>query len=533
MNTDAIDSAIRLAGMGFGVIPVNPTNKVSIIRWKIDGPLRDAATITEFWNKNPNAKVAVTPPPGYEFVDLDRKNGKDGLAALAAKGYEWPEGGWRYYTESGGEHALFKLPDGIKGPTDASVVADGVDRRGAGTGYVVCHALYGCAWISQQAPLPAPAWVYAGCGPIGRAVELHDIKRPVGMTDIQLQDLCTRAVAHAARFNDRDAWRDLGFALHHESGGSEYGLTLFDWLSQQPAARAPNEPGGRDKYSARACEQLWRSASDDDRPGGTVTIRSLIDIVGASDIARQVASQDRIEEKHGEVVRDVPVETPVLSSAYTPSDLAHKWGAEGMLMNKSLKWPAQLDYVIHALGTAGWGHRYGYDTFRNEIMYCDWSGPNEGQWRPFIDVMYTQCMLDLIHVGFDPALKYDMVRRAVQFVADRFKFDSAQVWLDSLEWDGIPRIAKFMTAYCGATDDAYSDAVSRYMWSGAAGRIIDPGHKCDMIPVFVTPNVQGVKKSHGIEALSPDRDHYVTIDLSVRDAELSRKLRGKLFVELA
>lgn len=174
--------------------------------------------------------------------------------------------------------------------------------------------------------------------------------------------------------------------------------------------------------------------------------------------------------------------------------------------------------------------RLGYDTFRAEIM---WSSINdtlgEERWIAFSDVDYTRLRIILERLGLKD-IGVDMLRSAVHLVASVNRFDSAQEWLSRLEWDGRPRVARFMADYMGAVDRDYATAVSRYIWTALAGRIIEPGCQVDMVPIFY--GEQGARKTTAVKAMSPSSDFYVDITLSDRDDDLARRLRGKLIGEL-
>jgi predicted P-loop ATPase len=190
--------------------------------------------------------------------------------------------------------------------------------------------------------------------------------------------------------------------------------------------------------------------------------------------------------------------------------------------------------VVRALATAGWWRRLGYDNFRDEPMFCAWDGPDAGQWMPLRDADMVDGRIALEQAGFEPVGR-ELMRDAVLKVARGGQFDSAQVWLERLRWDGRPRVAGFLERYCGAGAGEggrpYAAAVSTYLWTALAGRVLDPGCQADMVPILV--GAQGVGKTRGIEALAPFPDAYTTIDLSVRDADLARRMRGRLVVEIA
>jgi hypothetical protein len=173
------------------------------------------------------------------------------------------------------------------------------------------------------------------------------------------------------------------------------------------------------------------------------------------------------------------------------------------------------------------GIRIGLDAFRDEIMLAD-SGTDG--WRPFADPDYTRARIQAERLGFKK-IGSDTMRDAVRLIADENQFDSAILWLDSLEWDGAPRVEGFFSRYLGAEDSEYARAVSRYMLTAMAGRVLAPGCKADMVPVLVGP--QGCGKSSAVAALVPAPEHFVEVSLHEDEANLSRKMRGRLVGEIA
>jgi len=174
--------------------------------------------------------------------------------------------------------------------------------------------------------------------------------------------------------------------------------------------------------------------------------------------------------------------------------------------------------------------RLGLDGFREEIMWAPYGdAPGEERWHTFQDADYMRLRIILERVGVKD-IGVELLRSGVHLVASVNRFDSAQEWLSRLEWDGRPRVARFMADYMGAVDRDYATAVSRYIWTALAGRIIVPGCQVDMVPIFY--GEQGARKTTAVKAMSPSSDFYVDITLSDRDDDLARRLRGKLIGEL-
>lgn len=172
------------------------------------------------------------------------------------------------------------------------------------------------------------------------------------------------------------------------------------------------------------------------------------------------------------------------------------------------------------------GLKVAHDNFKATTLVA-WDGASE--WRPIGDNDLTACRERFEMMGFKSAGK-EMARDAVLKVAEEKAFDSAIEWAKALVWDGKPRVRRFMVEYMGAEDTPYAESVGLYLWTALAARLMCPGHKCDMVPVFV--GKQGTGKSTAVAAMAPEPDAYVEVNLEHRDDNLARSLRGKLIGEL-
>lgn len=188
---------------------------------------------------------------------------------------------------------------------------------------------------------------------------------------------------------------------------------------------------------------------------------------------------------------------------------------------------ATIGNVLAALRAPDYiGARIGLDSFRDEIMI---TASAEEAWRPFTDADYTRLRWVLELKGFK-AVGRELMRDAVALVAEEYKFDSAITWLTALQWDNQPRIERFLVDYLGAKDTPYTRAVSRYLWTALAGRVLQPGCKADMALILI--GAQGIGKSSAVAALVPSPDHFCEISLIDRDDDLARKMRGRLVGEI-
>lgn len=190
-------------------------------------------------------------------------------------------------------------------------------------------------------------------------------------------------------------------------------------------------------------------------------------------------------------------------------------------------WPT-IDNLYMAVGREDvCGFRIAFDTFLDDVMIA---AEGEETWRSLQDIDYTMIQKHLERViGFKP-ISFDLLRRAIDAVAWSTKFDSAIDWLTGLKWDEKPRVDTFMVDCFGTVDTPYARAVSQYMWTAMAGRVLKPGIKADMIPIF--EGSQGTIKSTLISALVPREEFFAELSFDQSDADLSRLMRGKLVAEI-
>jgi len=188
---------------------------------------------------------------------------------------------------------------------------------------------------------------------------------------------------------------------------------------------------------------------------------------------------------------------------------------------------ASIGNVVMALARPDvCGMQIRYDQFRDEIM---WAREGSDQWVAFTDSDYSRLRIRIERKGFKPVGR-ELIRDAVLLVADEHPFDSAITWLEQLTWDGTPRVETFLSIYFGAADTPYTRAVSKYLWTALAGRVITPGVKADMVPILV--GGQGVGKSTGVAAMVPANDFFTEVSFHEKEDDLARRMRGRLLGEI-
>lgn len=192
--------------------------------------------------------------------------------------------------------------------------------------------------------------------------------------------------------------------------------------------------------------------------------------------------------------------------------------------------PNTLDNLTVALSNAEW---FGVDICTDEftgMVQIKWDGKDE-TWRDFRDADYPNLTLQFIRKVGMTGVPRERLRDAVTWAADSNRRDSAQDWLNSLEWDGVPRVKYMASKVWGSLNTPYAEAVSEYMWTALAGRVLQPGIKADMVVVMISG--EGCRKSSFVHALAPTGSNWdVNVAFNLKDEDIFRLLRGKVVAEL-
>lgn len=149
-----LDAALEYARNSFAVIPVKQSNKNPYTEHGLKDASKDPEVITGWWNKWPNANVAVVcgKVSGNLFViDVDIKPDEGKHGDLSIQAWETNHGEFphtvRQITGSGGLHYFFRS-DLIGQYKNKINVIPGVDIRGDGAYVVVSPSVYedGCVY---------------------------------------------------------------------------------------------------------------------------------------------------------------------------------------------------------------------------------------------------------------------------------------------------------------------------------------------------------------------------------------------------
>lgn len=300
-----IEYARAYAALGWHVFPLWPGKKTPLgplVPNGQDDATTDEARITSWWTAQPDAGIGVACRPSRIVVlDVDpRHGGHFDMERLEAQ-HGPIASDVLAYTGGGGEHLVFRWPEGVAG--FPGKLAKGIDLKA--NGYIVVepsvHPDTGkqYVWEASSSPIedaepsPLPAWIVElarasadtlaidGTAPAGPGVSEHDL------AEIRNALAMIPAVT-------RDDWLTVGMALHRDVGGA-LGFDLWSTWSQA---------GCPEKFDRQDQQRVWRSFTR--KPmGQAVQLGTLFDLAYKHGFQRQRAA--------------APVPAPVLSALAMPA----------------------------------------------------------------------------------------------------------------------------------------------------------------------------------------------------------------------
>jgi hypothetical protein len=164
-----------------------------------------------------------------------------------------------------------------------------------------------------------------------------------------------------------------------------------------------------------------------------------------------------------------------------------------------------------------------YDTFYSNIFIYD-----EGEWRAWknsdsvVMMMYMQRFFGLSKIS------KEQVQYAALTVALHNLCNAPKDWMETLKWDGTPRLDRMLTTYYMADENEYTKAVGKNFMIGMVARIYEPGCKQDCM--MILEGAQGNFKTTSLEVLGGK--WYSTASASPDNKDFFVNLRGCMIVEI-
>lgn len=262
-SSPPILTALALARKGVKVFPCKPDKSPYTSNGFKAGTV-DEARIRKWWDVWPEALVGVPTGQGLSVLDIDLKG-----ATVEERLSELPQALPQtriHATRSGGRHYVFSDPRGAL-RTRAGVLP-GIDTRGKG-GYVV--------WWSDGPPngdvAPIPKWLLE-LAPVPKTSAKSEAPRvsatiaALGWPIIKKQ--IERELATLDPNVSNTEWSEIGMALHHESGGLQEALDMWEAWSIKATRLGAYRPGEtlkrwRSFPTDREAKKTWAKAVRDAR----------------------------------------------------------------------------------------------------------------------------------------------------------------------------------------------------------------------------------------------------------------------------
>lgn len=173
-----------------------------------------------------------------------------------------------------------------------------------------------------------------------------------------------------------------------------------------------------------------------------------------------------------------------------------------------------------------------YNSFAENIEFqrpAPWHKDNEEPvqfWRDMDTVLFEVWLAqNTVLKNFSTAT----IDKAVAAIAYDLSYNPLKDYLLEIIWDGVPRVATFLSVYCNAADWDYTREISRIFLLGAVARGLKPGTKHDTMIVFESS--QGKFKSTAAEVLGGE--WYSTTPLDPRNKDTYCNILNNWFVEIA
>ena len=124
----------------------------------------------------------------------------------------------------------------------------------------------------------------------------------------------------------------------------------------------------------------------------------------------------------------------------------------------------------------------------------------------------------------------DVINDALMQAEAEYHYHPVCEYLDSLVWDGKPRLDDLLIRYFDAPDNDYDRIVTRRFFVGAVKRVHEPGCKFDSVLTLVSP-IQGTGKSQFFDILAGKwfKDGLAKVD----QKDTLQSIRGVWIVEVA
>lgn len=297
-----------------------------------------------------------------------------------------------------------------------------------------------------------------------------------------------RAALGEINADDREIWIRIGLALrpYGEAGRALWG----EWSRTST------------KWCADDADLRWGAF----RPRGEIGLGTIYHLADEARRARLAAT--------------VLVE-PIRSDEVAPSSGIELAPLHGYLMSGRTITGA-LNNAVLALQRHGIAGDCRYDTYRGAISY---------RGAPISDKLLGEIRQIIERATDGRAWSRKDTNEAVEVVAMQQQHNSLADYIQSLRWDGVPRVDEFITRAFGAEQTAYHRQLGWCILGGAVRRALYPG--CVVQQSLLLIGGQGLKKSAFAKFLFGEAHVLEDLPADVGSRDAAMALNGKWVVQLS
>jgi predicted P-loop ATPase len=180
--------------------------------------------------------------------------------------------------------------------------------------------------------------------------------------------------------------------------------------------------------------------------------------------------------------------------------------------------------ALQIVRTADYFRDVHFDSFWQVVRVAD--GAAARDWGDDDDT----AAVEFLQREFTPKMRIEVAARAVRKVARERQRDALRDYIEALpEWDGVPRIDRWVIDALGCSDTPYTRAAGANWIKALIARALHPG--ADAQECYVLEGPQGIGKTRALRALGGD--FYVEITAPIGSPDFYREIRGAWLADLA
>lgn len=226
------------------------------------------------------------------------------------------------------------------------------------------------------------------------------------------------------------------------------------------------------------------------------------------------------------LMKENPIPVVPEQEANLPKSVYSMWENMGLARSSNGQPIPNMDNVLRVFeSTEEFKDIAWYDEFHRKF-FTKWQTGKTREWTDVDDLVMAQFFQRELGLS---RIKKEHITDSIVVYGHRHKRNEPKEWLESLKWDGKPRIETFFMDCLGAFDSDYHRAASTNWWVSLVARAMRPGAKVDTMVILEGP--QGKFKSTALSIIGGK--WYSEVHESVTSKDFFMTLQGKLLVEIS